>query len=124
MKASTVVPVVLSFLAIGVALAAFQSGATPYKTVAEARKMSGDRINLGVEVDKATIKTSLTSHMIEFDAKDRNGETIHVKHVGELVDLTKAERVTCIGKMEGDIFVSQQMLVKCPSKYEEENKNK
>jgi len=122
MKASTIVPIVVSFLAIGVSMALFQTGATPYITVAEARKMSGDRLNLGVEVDKATIQKSITTHVLEFDAKDKNGEKIHVKHVGDFVDLSKAERVTCVGKLEGDTFISQQMLVKCPSKYEEEKK--
>ena len=122
MKVSTVVPIVVSFLAIGVSMAVFQSSATPYITVAEARKMSGDRLNLGVQIDKSTLHRSLTSNVLEFDAKDRNGEKIHVKHVGELVDLSKAEKVTCIGKLEGDVFVSQQMLVKCPSKYEEAKK--
>jgi cytochrome c-type biogenesis protein CcmE len=121
-KLSTIVPIVVSFLAIGVSMAVFTSNATPYITVAEARKMTGDRLNLGVEVDKASIHRSLTTNTVEFDAKDKNGEKIHVKHVGELVDLSKAERVTCIGKLEGDTFVSQQMLVKCPSKYEEEKK--
>ena len=110
MKVSTVVPIVVSFLAIGVSMAVFQSSSTPYITVAQARKMSGDRLNLGVEIDKATIHPSLTKNVLEFDAKDKNGEKIHVKHV------------TCIGKLEGDVFVSQQMLVKCPSKYEEEKK--
>jgi len=122
MKVSTVVPIVLSFLAIGVSMAVFSSSATPYITVAQARKMSGDRLNLGVEIDKSTIHPSLTKNVLEFDAKDKNGEKIHIKHVGEMVDISKAERVTCIGKLEGDVFVSQQMLVKCPSKYEEEKK--
>ena len=84
--------------------------------------MSGDRLNLGVEIDKSTISRNIRAHTLEFDAKDRNGEKIHVKHVGEPVDLSKAEKVTCIGKLEGDVFISQQMLVKCPSKYEEEKK--
>ena len=122
MKVSTVVPIVVSFLAIGVSMAVFSSSATPYITVAQARKMSGDQLNLGVIVDKSTIHRSLTANVLEFDAKDKNGEKIHVKHVGELVDLSKATAVTCIGKLEGDVFVSQQMLVKCPSKYEEEKK--
>jgi cytochrome c-type biogenesis protein CcmE len=122
MKLSTVVPIVVSFLAIGVAMAVFSQGATPYLTVSQARKMSGDRLNLGVEVDKATIHQSHTSNVLEFDGKDKDGVKIHVKHVGEMVDLSKAERVTCIGKLEGDVFISQQMLVKCPSKYEEEKK--
>jgi cytochrome c-type biogenesis protein CcmE len=122
MKVSTVVPIVVSFLAIGVSMAVFQSSATPYITVAQARKMSGDRLNLGVQIDKATVHPSLTKNVLEFDATDKNGERIHIKHVGEMVDISKAERVTCIGKLEGDVFVSQQMLVKCPSKYEEVKK--
>ncbi len=122
MKLSTVVPILVSFLAIGVSMAVFTNNATPYLTIAEARKLTGDRLNLGVEVDKNTIRRDLTSNAIEFDAKDKNGETIRVRHIGENVDLSKAERVTCIGKLKGDIFISEKMLVKCPSKYEEEKK--
>lgn len=124
MKLSTVVPIVVSFLAIGVSLAVFSSNATPYLTIAQARKMSGDRLNLGVEVDKSTIRQSRTTKVLEFEGTDKNGEKIRVKHVGDMVDLSKAERVTCIGKLEGDTFISQQMLVKCPSKYEEEQSKK
>lgn len=122
MKLSSAVPIVVSFLAIGVAMAVFSQGATPYKTVAEARKLGGDRINLGIVIDKSTIHQSLTSNVLEFEGKDRDGQKIRIKHVGEIVDLSKADRVTCIGKLEGDVFVSQQMLVKCPSKYEEQKK--
>ncbi len=122
MKLSAVVPIVLSFLAISISMAMFSSGATPYITIAEARKMSGDRLNLGVEIDKTSIHQSLRSNLLEFDGKDKNGEKVHIKHIGEIVDISKAERVTCIGKLEGDVFISKQMLVKCPSKYEEEKK--
>ncbi len=122
MKVSSVVPIVFCFLAIGISVAVFSSSATPYITLKEARKMSGDRLNLGVEIIKGSRSQRPGSKVLEFDGKDRNGETIHIKHVGELVDISKAERVTCIGKLEGDVFVSQQMLVKCPSKYEEEKK--
>lgn len=103
-------------------MAFFQKNATPYITVAEARKLSGDRLNLGVEIDKSTIQRDFKDHTMEFDGHDRNGEKIHIKHVGDFVDLSKATRVTCIGKLEGNEFISQQMLVKCPSKYEEEKK--
>ncbi|HLO98045.1 MAG TPA: cytochrome c maturation protein CcmE [Fimbriimonas sp.] len=120
MKLTAIVPVVVSFAAIAVSVAVFQTGATPYLTVNEARKLSGDRLNLGVEIDKATIKRDIKNHVLEFEGKDKDGVSIKIKHVGDIVDLSKAERVTCIGKMEGDTFVSQQMLVKCPSKYEEE----
>jgi peptide/nickel transport system ATP-binding protein len=65
---------------------------------------------------------SIVSGSVEFDGKDKNGEKVHVKYIGDPVDLSQAERVTCIGKLEGELFVTDQMLIKCPSKYEEEKK--
>ncbi|MFY7881677.1 MAG: cytochrome c maturation protein CcmE [Fimbriimonas sp.] len=122
MKKTVILPVIIAIVALGAAMAVFSSGASPYVTLAEARKISSDRINLGVEIDKTTIKTELRSNVIEFDGKDKNGEKVHVKYIGDPVDLSQAERVTCIGKLEGELFVTDQMLIKCPSKYEEEKK--
>jgi cytochrome c-type biogenesis protein CcmE len=36
-------------------------------------------------------------------------------------DFDKAERVVVVGKMEGDVFKAKEILMKCPSKY---NNNK
>jgi cytochrome c-type biogenesis protein CcmE len=123
MSRSPLVPVVVSLLAIGVAMAVFSTGATPYITIKQARSLSGDRLNLGVEIDKSTITNDFKNKVIEFDAKDKDGEKIHIKHVGSHVDLAQAERVTCVGKLEGDTFISQQIMIKCPSKYDEEGSN-
>lgn len=34
-------------------------------------------------------------------------------------DFDKSEQVVVVGTMQGDIFVAEQILMKCPSKYEE-----
>jgi cytochrome c-type biogenesis protein CcmE len=120
MRGSILIPIIVSSVAIGATLMMFQSGASPYITVEEARKLSGDRLNLGVDIDKKTLTTSIRSSQIEFEGVDRKGTRIKIKHIGPNVDLSQATRVTCVGKLEGDVFVSQQILVKCPSKYEEE----
>jgi cytochrome c-type biogenesis protein CcmE len=123
MRGSTVIPVVVSMLAIGIALAVFSSGATPYITVKQARQLSGDRLNLGVDIDKATLSNDFQAKTIEFDAIDKDGDKIHVKYLGPHIDLSQVERVTCVGKLEGDTFISNQIMVKCPSKYDEQGSN-
>ena len=34
-------------------------------------------------------------------------------------DFEKSEKVVVVGKMQGNVFVADQILMKCPSKYEE-----
>jgi cytochrome c-type biogenesis protein CcmE len=38
-------------------------------------------------------------------------------------DFTKSEKVVVIGSYSGDTFVASKILLKCPSKYQEENVN-
>lgn len=123
MRGSTILPVLISVVAIGVVVAVFSQGASPYITVAEARKLSSDRLNLGLDLDKKSISKSIKSGVIEFDGKDKNGEKIHVVYNGDPVNnLDQADRVTAIGKLDGDNFIAEQLLTKCPSKYEAEKK--
>jgi cytochrome c-type biogenesis protein CcmE len=36
-------------------------------------------------------------------------------------DFTKSEKVVVVGSYKGDIFIADKILLKCPSKYQEEN---
>ena len=36
-------------------------------------------------------------------------------------DFTKSEKVVVIGRYEGDVFKASKILLKCPSKYQEQN---
>lgn len=36
-------------------------------------------------------------------------------------DFTKSEKVVVIGRYEGEVFKASKILLKCPSKYQEEN---
>jgi cytochrome c-type biogenesis protein CcmE len=36
-------------------------------------------------------------------------------------DFTKSEKIVVIGRYEGDIFKASKILLKCPSKYQEQN---
>jgi cytochrome c-type biogenesis protein CcmE len=113
------VTVIVALLAFGVVLYAFSNSASPYVTVSQARKTSGDRLHIAGNIVKDSVHLSLQRHVLEFDMKDSDGALVHVVHEGEQPEnLAEANRVVAIGKMKGNEFISQQLLVKCPSKYE------
>lgn len=122
MKLGRLVPYAVGAASLGAVVTAFSSGASPYVTVAQARQMSGDRLHLQGELLKNTVRQDVTNGTLEFDLKDKDGATMHVVHKGERVSLSEATTVVAIGRPQGETFVSQQLLVKCPSRYEEKEK--
>jgi cytochrome c-type biogenesis protein CcmE len=52
---------------------------------------------------------------------DKGAERMVELHDTKPQDFDKAERVVVIGKLQGDVFKASQILMKCPSKY---NNNK
>lgn len=121
MKLGKLVPYAVGAASLGAVVTAFSSGASPYVTVAQARSMSGDRLHLQGELLKDTVHQDVRTGTLEFDVKDKDGATMHVVHKGERVSLSEATTVVAIGRPQGDAFVSQQLLVKCPTRYVEKN---
>ena len=122
MKLGRLVPYAVGAASLGAVVTAFSSGASPYVTVAQARSMAGDRLHLQGTLLQPTVRQDLKNGTLEFDLKDKDGATMHVIHRGERVSLSEATTVVAIGKVQGEAFVSQQLLVKCPTRYEEKNK--
>ena len=115
--------VVVAGLAIGFVLFAFSKNANPYVNFAEAKISHDDRMHVAGEVVAGTIKQDVMSHTLSFEMVDNKGERCKVIHRGELPNnLAEVKKVVVVGHMDGETFTSQQMLVKCPSKYEEGKK--
>lgn len=95
-----------------------------YDTIASAKEKQGTYVHLIAKLDK--------SKPIEYDAlKDPNylsfyaidslgGSTKVVYFNPKPAELEKSERVVLKGKMEGDVFQCDNILLKCPSKYKDE----
>jgi cytochrome c-type biogenesis protein CcmE len=114
------ISVVIAGLAATGVIAAFVSGASPYVTVDEARHATGDRLHLIGDVEPATIKTDIESHRLTFTLKDPKGAEIPVVYDGDPPsDLNTAKRIVAVGSIQGERFISHQLLIKCPSKYED-----
>jgi len=113
--ASTVVAV----LALGTLMAVFVKNASPYVTVAEAKTLTGNGLHVAGQIERGTLNTDMLHNQIRFVLKDDAGQTMPVIYTGTPVsNLGTATKVVAIGGMNGGKFLSDQLLVKCPSKYE------
>ncbi len=115
-----VVTAVVAGLAMTGVVGAFMSNSSPYVTVAQALANGGDNLHLAGVLQKETFHRDVTTSHITFDLKDADGATIHVEHVGvQPASLMEADKVVAVGSVKSGRFISHDLLVKCPSKYDE-----
>jgi len=110
--------VIAVFLAFG--MLSFKKTLTPYVSFAEAR--SSDRV---VQVkgypDHKNARFDPDYKAFLFTMKDDNGDDLKVVYRGPKPgNFEQAESVVAIGRYNGEVLESDQLLVKCPSKYESE----
>ncbi|MEJ2049453.1 MAG: cytochrome c maturation protein CcmE [Calditrichota bacterium] len=93
---------------------------TPYVSVQEARKsqkvvqVKGHRV-VGSE------NFDIDNKIFKFKMTDDKGEEFEVVYHGvKPANLEQAEEVVVIGRFTGGRFEADQLLVKCPSKYQAE----
>ena len=117
-----VVTAIVAAVAMAGVVGAFASNASPYVTVAQARRTGGDALHLSGVLDKSSVRTDFSSGHLFFDLKDSEGATMAVEYTGERPNnLMEADKVVAIGSVHGERFVSRKLLLKCPSKYETKN---
>lgn len=117
------VTTVVALLAMTGVVAAFLTNASPYVTVAQARASTGTRLQLFGQLVKGSVSVDLAKKSLTFRLKDPTGEIVTVHHVGEPPsNMSQAYEVAAVGAMKGDVFVSEDLRTKCPSKYEEDKK--
>lgn len=118
-------------IAIGVAIIISTAGdASSYVTFAEAKEMSLEGedklIHVVGELTKDTqgnvigVQPSPDKTSFYFTLEDEKGNRQQVFHSApEPQDFRKSEKVVIIGSYHRDMFVADKILLKCPSKYEE-----
>jgi cytochrome c-type biogenesis protein CcmE len=108
--------VVLAALAFGAS--SFQSSLTPYVTVAEAKNARGTIQVSGLLADQGSYDQAGN---FVFTMKDDKSNTLKVvyKHPRP-ANFEQATGVVAIGRYEGGTLQAESLLVKCPSKYEEQ----
>ncbi|MEO7961166.1 MAG: cytochrome c maturation protein CcmE [Ginsengibacter sp.] len=125
MKTSSIIVLVLIAAAIG-ALLMYSVDFSTYDTIASAKAKQGKYVHLIAKLDK--------SMPIQYDAiKDPNfvsfyatdslgGNTKVIYRNTKPSELEQSDRVVLKGKMNGNVFECDNILLKCPSKYKEDKK--
>jgi cytochrome c-type biogenesis protein CcmE len=120
MNIKLVLAMVLLAFAVGIGVTSFQKSVTPYISFAEARHSSGLVQVNGVLADKNYVMKP-DEQFLEFRLKDSKSEVMDVKFRGVIPgNFDQAVSVVAIGRYQGDHFDAEQLLVKCPSKYQAE----
>lgn len=105
---------------IGYAGYFFTDSVTPYVSVADARAAQRNVQVKGVP-DGTVAPHMEDGHFVFSIADEDTGETMLVRYKGAKPDtFDDAYHVVAIGKYTGDSFAADKLLIKCPSKYEEE----
>jgi cytochrome c-type biogenesis protein CcmE len=121
MKPGQIALIVIAILGLGALAFSFLSTASPYVTIAEAKVISGTRLHLAGEIVEDSLNIQPESSLVTFMLKDEDGETILVNYKGTKPNsIDHAERVVAIGSMGDSEFVAEDLLLKCPSRYESE----
>ncbi len=111
--------VVIAFIALGAS--SLKSSMTPYVTsFSEVRASSKDKIQVPGAVDKtkgSTFDQRLGAFV--FYVKDEGGEGMKVVYRGvKPGNFEQADKVVAVGQYKDNAFQAEQLLVKCPSKYQ------
>lgn len=119
-------------IAVAIAIIISMAGdASSYVTFSEARELSEKGLKKSIhvvgELPKAAsgeivgIEESPDKLSFKFQMVDENGFVQQVLHANPIpTDFTRSEQVVIIGAYNGENFIAEKILLKCPSKYQEE----
>ena len=110
----------LALVAVGAyyGVTSFKKSVTPYISFAEARQSTGLVQVNGVLADKNYVLKK-DEQYLEFKLRDSRGEVMPVAYRGVIPgNFDQATSIVAIGRYHADHFEAEQLLVKCPSKYQ------
>ena len=126
MKRSHIIARVIIAVAIA-ALIGSLSDSSSYASLSEAFEQPGREFNVVGTLDRSqpiVYEPSVNASLTKFSMVDLNGKKCNVHlAMAKPNDLERSERLVLIGEADADgNFHAKDMLLKCPSKYNEENK--
>ena len=107
-------------IALGMTISVFQSTLTPYVTIAEAKEQGRVVQVAGLSV-KGSHKYDFQANHFVFRLREDGGAEMVVEFNGaKPVNLDDATKVVAIGRYlkKREAFEANELLVKCPTKYE------
>jgi cytochrome c-type biogenesis protein CcmE len=133
MKKSHILIIILIAAAIGIVVSTAEDAST-YVTFDQAYQLASNGSTSSIHV-VGELKKDVNDHVVgimqgsdrvsfSFVMIDENKkEQIVEYHEPMPQDFTRSEKVVVIGSYHDDIFVAEKILLKCPSKYQEQKLN-
>ena len=122
MKKSHIIAIIIVAAAIGILISA-SSDVTTYANFAQATQ-SGDKVKLVGQLVKdrpIEYNPEVDPNYLAFWLKDDAGQVRQVVLLaGKPQDFERSEQVVLTGQMAGNNFEASDMLLKCPSKYNDQ----
>lgn len=107
---------VVAFLAYGAT--AFKSNLTPYVSFDDASRM-GSKVQVAGGLVENSTKYLDATEELRFDMVDEDGNTMTVLYNGvKPGNFEEAIQIVAVGSYQEGVFHAEQLLVKCPSKYQ------
>ncbi len=120
MKKSHIIGIVIIAVAIGAILTTLSNTST-YASFAEAAQSPDNEYHVVGKLNKtkeAIYDPKVNANLFSFYMIDNKGnERKVVLHKNKPQDFERSEQIVLIGKMDGDQFDASDILMKCPSKY-------
>ena len=121
MNLKAILALILVLAAVAIGVSSFNKTVTPYISFAEARRSSGGLVQInGVLADKQYVMKQ-EEQFLSFGLRDARGEVLPVEYRGVIPgNFDQATSIVAIGRYQDGKFEAEQLLVKCPSKYQAE----
>ncbi|NGM60314.1 cytochrome c maturation protein CcmE [Sphingobacterium sp. SGG-5] len=122
MKKSSIILIVIIAIAIAMIMVIYTDSST-YSTFTEAKEKNTELYVVGVlNKEKALIYDPVTdANHFSFYMYDNDSTECKVVFNGSKPqDIERSEQIVLTGKMEGDTFHATKILMKCPSKYNQD----
>ena len=124
MKKSHILAIAIVAVAIGILISA-SADVTTYANFDQA-KVVADQVKLVGQLVKdqpVDYDPEKNASLMSFYLRDESGSVRKVVlHKGKPQDFERSEQIVLTGKMSGDVFEASDMLLKCPSKYQDQEK--
>ncbi len=120
MKKTHIILIVIIAVAIGAILTTLNNTST-YASFTEAKESPDTEFHVVGKLDKekeTVYNPKENANLFTFYMKDNKGvESKVVLHKNKPQDFERSEQIVLIGKMQGNEFHASEILMKCPSKY-------
>jgi cytochrome c-type biogenesis protein CcmE len=126
MKAKYIIGVTIIVLFMVWGASAFFSSTVKYVSINEARN-SQRTVQVMGKIDFEKVNYNASANRLEFTIYDAEAaemagaSSMQILYNGVIPgNFDQAKSIVCKGKSDGNVFVADQLLVKCPSKYQGE----